>query len=241
MPNRTNRKRFVVWSVVVSFIGVCVVILLVYLQPLHRVKKPVPLRKPLSLLEQEDLAPYRVVSKHEIENKEFLRGMGITDNIQWTMEDTGAAFGSTVRRFILTINYWDQAAYAHKEHYLVQAYRKVRSAPVTFEINEAGIRKIEGVYLVFEPTLSNRLNTGLKFPVLYFFWLNGEYVGGIEKAREILRKNRRGTYSYGSKVELAYNQSSRPPSKEDVVAAAQKVLKVILPVLENRYWPDRQR
>jgi hypothetical protein len=53
-----------------------------------------------------------------------------------------------------------------------------------------------------------------------------------------LNKNLFGKTSYFCKVELVFNRSSMAPSKEQTVTASQKLLTVILPILEQDYWPD---
>jgi len=39
-------------------------------------------------------------------------------------------------------------------------------------------------------------------------------------------------------VELVFNRSSIAPSKEQSVAAGEKLLNMILPILEQEHWPD---
>jgi hypothetical protein len=76
---------------------------------------------------------------------------------------------------------------------------------------------------------------------LYFFKVNGQYAGSREEARIALNKNLFGKYSYFCKVELVFNVSSVAPSKEEAVAASEKLLAVILPILEQEHWPDWER
>jgi hypothetical protein len=37
---------------------------------------------------------------------------------------------------------------------------------------------------------------------------------------------------------LVFNRSSIAPSEEQAVAASEKLLTVILPILEQEHWPD---
>jgi hypothetical protein len=53
-----------------------------------------------------------------------------------------------------------------------------------------------------------------------------------------LNKNLFGKYSYFSKIELVFNQSLSAPSKQEAIEASEKVLGVILPILEKDHWPD---
>jgi len=48
-------------------------------------------------------------------------------------------------------------------------------------------------------------------------------------------------HSYFSKVELKFfNARGIYPNQQQSIEAAQKLLKVLLPVLEKDYWPDWQ-
>jgi hypothetical protein len=53
-----------------------------------------------------------------------------------------------------------------------------------------------------------------------------------------LNKNIFGKHSYFCKVELVFNQQSPPPGKEEAVQASQKLLRLILPILEAEHWPE---
>ncbi|MEE9371342.1 MAG: hypothetical protein V3W45_07740, partial [Sedimentisphaerales bacterium] len=59
-----------------------------------------------------------------------------------------------------------------------------------------------------------------------------------EEARIALNRNIFRKSSYFSKVELAFNQTYVALGKEEVVVAAEKLLAVILPILEAEHWPD---
>ena len=208
-------------------------------------KEPLPLKKSLDLLSEEALAPYKVVSKKKIENEDILKELGTQDYIQWVLEDPEVAADSPVRKYLLFITYYqlpDRVPHVPEECYTGGGYQKLASDSVTFEINRAGFRKnIQGSYLVFGSTKSNFWRGGQKFPVLYFFRVNGEYAGSREDARIALNKNLFRKFSYFCKVELVFNQKLAAPGKEESLAAGQKLLSVILPVLETEHWPDWEK
>ena len=77
-----------------------------------------------------------------------------------------------------------------------------------------------------------------QFPVLYLFRVNGEYAGSRDEARMALNKNIFRKHSYFCKVELVFNQSRVAPTKEEAVTAGERILAVLLPVLEQEHWPD---
>lgn len=208
-------------------------------------KEPLPLKKSLDLLDEKSLAPYKVISKNKIENEEIVKSLGTEDYIQWILEDPSMAANSTVRRCLLFITYYelpDSVPHVPEECYTGGGYQRLASDSVTFEINRADFqKKIQGKHLVFGRTNSNRWQEGARFPVLYFFRVNGDYVGSREEARITLNKNLFGKFSYFCKVELVFNQGSVAPSKEEAVIASQKLLGVILPLLEREHWLDWEK
>ncbi len=230
-------------------------------------KEPLPLKKPLDLLDEEDLSPYKVISKTKIENKQIVKELGTEDYIQWVLEDTDVAADSAVRKLLLFITYYelpDVVPHVPEECYTGSGFQRLTSDSITLEITHHGLpdrkkhgqdgratirKKIQGKCLIFGTTKSNIWQKQGKFQVLYFFNVNNEYAGSREEARIALNKNIFGKYSYFSKVELAFNQSptlqsygdeatSLVAGEKEALAAGQKLLGVILPILEARHWPD---
>jgi hypothetical protein len=206
-------------------------------------KEPLPLKKSLDLLDDEDLAPYEVISKRKIENEEIVKELGTEDYIKWVLEDTDAAPDSAVRRCMLFITYYrlpDRVPHVPEECYAGSGFQRLASDSVTLEINnDAGFeKKIRGRHLVFGSTKSNFWQSSEQFPVLYLFRVNGEYAGSREEARIVLNKNLFRKSSYFSKVEVVFSQSSVAPPKGQAVKASEKLLAVILPILEGEHWPD---
>jgi hypothetical protein len=209
-------------------------------------KEPLPIKKSLEFLDECDLAPYRVVlPKLKIENEEVLAALGTEDYIQWIVEDTEASADSAVKMFMLFVTYYqlpDRVPHVPEECYAGGGYQKLASDSITLEVdNKSGFKKvIRGKYLVFGGTKANLWRSSKKFPVLYLFRVNGEYAGSREEARLTLNKNLFHKHSYFSKVEIVFNQSSVEVSKADAIAASEKLLAAILPVLEQEHWPEWQ-
>jgi len=205
-------------------------------------KEPLPLKKSLELLDEEQLAPYRVISKYKIENQDLLEELGTEDYIQWVLEDTDPNVDGAMRRVLLFITYYelpDRVPHVPEECYTGGGFQRLSSDSVTFEINTPDFqRTIEGKYLVFGSTKVDFWDTGRQFPVLYIFRVNGEYAGDRDQARIALNKNFFGRYSYFSKVELAFNQALVAQNKKEVIKASEKLLSVILPILEREHWPE---
>ena len=127
-----------------------------------------------------------------------------------------------------------------EECYAGGGYQRLASDSVTLEIdNKSGFEKaVQGKYLVFGGTKTSLWRSSKKFPVIYLFRVNGEYAGSREEARLILNKNLFRKHSYFSKVEIVFNQASVEVKKEDAIKASEKLLAVILPILEQENWPE---
>lgn len=209
-------------------------------------KEPLPLKKSLDLFDESALAPYKVLSKHEILNREILESLGTEDYIQWILEDSEVAVDSPVRKCSLFITYYDlpdRVPHVPEECYTGGGHQRLTSDRMTFEINKEGVTEtIPARYLVFARSSSNYWGMDTKFPVLYLFNVNDVYASSREDARFALNKKLFSKYSYFSKVEWKYFNTrfgkTIYPSKEDAITATQKLLNVILPILEKEHWPD---
>ena len=206
-------------------------------------KEPLPLKKSLEFLVESNLAPYKLVQERKIENEDILKALGTEDYIQWVLEDTELAANSPVQRCLLFITYYelpDRVPHVPEECGIGGGFQNLGSEAITFEINNSSDfeARIPAKYLVFGPKKSNLWQSSIRIPILYFFKVNGQYAGNRQQARIALNKNLFGKYSYFCKVELVFNVGSVAPSKEEAVTASEKLLAVILPILEQEHWPD---
>jgi hypothetical protein len=225
---------------------ICVVVLAVAAGASRRFgvieKEFLPLKKPFDALDERRLAPYKVIEKLKIEDKDMLKALGTQDYIQWILEDTTAPAGSVVQRLMLFVTYYgraDRVPHVPEECMAGGGFQQLASDSVTFEVKKAGFeRKIDGEYLVFSSKKSDFREKSGQITVLYFFRVSGKYAVGRSETRFLLNKNLFRKYSYFSKVELDFNQTLVAPSKEEAVAAGEKLLAVVLPVLEEEHWPD---
>jgi hypothetical protein len=209
-------------------------------------KEPLPLKTSLEELDEMDLAPFKVVSKEKIENPDTLKALGTEDYIQWILEDTDQATDNPAKEFLLFITYYrlpDRVPHVPEECWTGGGYQKLRSEGVTFEINDKASfeANISAKYLVFGPKKASLWQNRMRIPSLYFFRVNGQYAGSREQARIALNKNLLGESSYFCKVELVFNRSSTVPGKEAAVRASEKLLSVILPILEREHWPKWEK
>jgi hypothetical protein len=209
---------------------------------LYLKKEPLPLKKPLSSMDEAKLAPYRVVARRSIDDPEILKSLGTEDYIQWVLEDPRVPGDSAVRNVLLFVTYYglaDRVPHVPEECYTGGGYQRIATSGVTFQVGEPGsARSIPGRYLLFGASAVNVLQGGGQFPVLYLFRVNGEYAGSRDDARLALNKNIFGKYAYFCKIELVFNQGSVAPAQAAATEAGEKLLSVVLPILEQEYWPD---
>ena len=210
-------------------------------------KEPWPLKKPLDLLAEEDLSPYKVVDKWKIDNKDTLKSLGTEDYIQWVLEDVDAPIGSAVRKIVLFITYYelaDRVPHVPEECHIAAGHQLLASEPMEFSIEGiTGGEKVPGRHLFFQRTGTNNWSQGEKFSVFYLFSVNGTYADSRGTARLALNKAFLKKRSYFSKVEWNFAMSSGTKtylSKEEATTAGQKLLSVFLPILESQFWPKEE-
>jgi hypothetical protein len=208
-------------------------------------KEPLLLKKPISELDKSNLALYKVVGKAKIENQDILNTLGTEDYIQWTLEDTSVPAESKTRFCTLFITYYslpDIVPHTPEECYIGGGLQGIKFETVMLRaIQGLYEREIKTRYLVFADTKSESSFGGTSFPVLYTFNANGKY-GDRDDVRKALNRNLFGKFSYFSKVEWKFFSSAPGratyPNKQEALAASEKLLAVILPVLEKEYWPN---
>lgn len=215
---------------------------------LYLQKEPWPLKKPLDLLDERDLSPYKVESKPKIENPQIIKELGTEDYIQWLLEDTGVPVDSPVRKCLLFITYYDlpdRVPHIPEQCYAGTGHQLLTSISMTIRISRNGKRQdIPARHLVFASSASDYWYSGAKFSAFYLFSVNGDYAGNRQDARMALNKNIFSKHSYFSKVEWNFLTGSGVKTylnEQQATAAGQKLLSVILPVLETEHWPSEQK
>jgi hypothetical protein len=212
---------------------------------LYTKKEPLLLKKSLSELDKSNISPYKVIEKAKIENQDVLNTLGTEDYIQWTLEDTRVPAESKVRFCTFFVTYYslpDVVPHIPEECYIGGGVQGIKYETVTLKaIQGLYEREIKTRYLVFADTKSGGGLGGTSFPILYTFNANGKY-GDRDDVRKALNRNLFGKYSYFSKVEWKFfNRTTSQinyPNKQEALAASEKLLSIMLPVLEKEYWPD---
>ena len=208
-------------------------------------KEPLPLKKPLELLDENDLSPYKVRSKEKIKNKEIVKALGTEEYIQWVLEDTQADDNSPFHNCFVFITYYklaDRVPHVPEECYTGGGYQKMTSDSMMLEVNGSIVStQIPARQLVFASTKSNYWKANTKFSVFYLFNVNKKYANSRDQARTILNENIFGKSSYFCKIEWNFLTKSgmrTNPDSKQAIAASQKLLNVILPILEKEHLPE---
>ena len=219
------------------------------------IKLPIPLKKPLDMLEEFDLSPYKVINKHNIRNKDVLENLGTEEYIQWEFEDVSADKSSNSKYCSLFITYYtgnpDQVPHVPDECYVGGGNQRLASDIVGLNLkftndDDIGqVKKINAKYIVFSHKNSNMWQVASEFPVMYFFHANGKYSGSRTETRKIMGKNLLGKYSYFAKVEWKFYgrgySGAIYPDKKEIIEASEKFLSILLDVMDKEFWPDWEK
>ncbi len=217
-------------------------------QGLTLIKKALPLKIPFDQLDEKLLAPYHVVKKLKIENQDVLESLGAQDYLQWTLEDSTVDILNPVRNCSVFITYYtgnpDQVPHVPEACYTGGGNEVKDKFSVMLDIGDTNVPgisrggKVPATGLVFAQKSAEIWQAAEQFPIIYFFKVNGMYKGNRTAAR-IALGDLTSEYSYFSKTELKFFDSRGIyPDRQQSIEAAEKLLKVLLPVLEENHWPD---
>jgi hypothetical protein len=212
------------------------------------IKKPLSLKEPFDMLDEKLLEPYKVLEKSKIDNKDVLESLGTEEYLQWLLEDTTVNTPSPVRNCSIFITYYtgnpDQVPHVPEACYMGGGFESNEKFTVDLnvgDINMPGISgnvKIPATGMIFGKKSSEVWQASVKFPVIYFFKVNGQYKGNRTSVR-IALGDLTSEYSYFSKIEIKFfSLKGLYPEKAQAVEATEKLLKVLLPVLEKNHWPE---
>jgi hypothetical protein len=188
------------------------------------------------------------MEKAKITNPDILQSLGTRDYIQWLLEDPQVPASSPVRYCSLFITYYtgnpDRVPHVPEECYIGggnNSLKDSQSHVLRLSAAEGSPGELSVRRLVFAPQTAEELDPQAEFSVLYFFKANGQYADGRTGIRFIMSKNFTCKYSYFSKVEWKFSGTSSSPSAEDIVKASEKLMSVLLPILETQHWPDWEK
>lgn len=200
------------------------------------IKKPLPPKKSLRLLDQSKLAPYRILQAADIK-PEILDALGTREYIQWFLEDPTVEGNEPERLVQFFVTYYTdtpgQVPHVPEECYLGGGYRQTREEVI--EIPIPGLaQRVPVKVLSFEK--SNFLNRESKV-VIYTFHTNGQFACDRQTVKAILG-NPFSEHAYFSKVEVSFGTPEASPTYDGAIEAAKRFLAKALPVLLEDHWPD---
>ena len=224
------------------------------------IKLPLPLQNSFDMMDENKLAPYKVLSKHKIDNADVLEALGTEEYIQWVLEDTEVSRSSGARYCHLFITYYtgtpDRVPHIPEECYLGGGNQRFARERVVFEVSlpkntVTGInadfsqfsdQTIPATHVVLGSKAAEVWETESRFSIFYFFKVNGVYRVNRNATRLELMSNITGKYSYFSKVEWKFLSNTVGQNinleKDEAIGASRKLLSVVLPILEMDHWPD---
>ncbi len=217
-------------------------------QGIMLVKKPLFLKKPFDMLDEKLLEPYKVLEKSKIDNKDVLESLGTEEYLQWTLEDMTVDALSPVKDCTVFVTYYtgnpDQVPHVPEACYTGGGQEINEKFAIDLNVGDVNLPgigkdgKIPATGLIFSRKSTEIWQASTKFPVIYFFKVNGQYKGNRTSTRVALG-DLTSQYSYFSKVEIKFFSSrGLSPEMPQATEATEKLLKILLPVLEKNHWPD---
>ena len=220
------------------------------------VKLPIELKKPLDLLDEEALGPYKVIKKGKIEDKDVLDSLGTEEYIDWTLEDTEAPPSSPTKYCSVFITYYtgnpNAVPHVPEECFVGGGYQEISSERGILKMNieqspatgSGESRQLQARYLVFAPKNSGMWGGPSKFARMYFFKANDDFTSNRTETRKVMGKNLFGKYAYFSKVEWQFFGERRGNAgvldKEQATRESEKLMSVLVVALERDHWPQWQ-
>jgi hypothetical protein len=199
-------------------------------------KLPLPLVSPLSALDEEALAPYRVLERH-ILDPTIVEALGTDMYINWTLEDTSVGSNDPLRYASLLVTY-DTGGRNLVPHRPDVCYLGMGYEPAQPHENiEIDLRSLAPEATKVPVRVCTFVQTALrdraKASVVYTFRCNGRFVATRTGVR-VLLNDLTSTYAFFSKVEVSFPMATRA----QCVEGAGKLFDRVLPLLLGHHWPD---
>lgn len=204
-------------------------------------KQPIPLRKPLTLLDKHRLSPLEFYRSSDLP-PEIIETLGTSSFISWVFRDHRYSPSDPLHWVHVFVTYYTgqqlQVEHVPDVCYLGAGYQIAREENGEFDVPALaglGYQDTRVPYRALTFT-KHTLDGTLSPTVVYLFNANGVFVPTRNEAR--VRLALPGRYGYFSKVEITFGHSQAVPSREEAIRAAGDVLNLLLPVLVSEHWPD---
>lgn len=199
-------------------------------------KLALPLRAPLSTLNESVLLPYRVVERQTLEAA-VIDALGTDQYIDWWLENPTASANDPLRYAHLFITYdsggTNLVPHTPDECRLGAGYQFAREP----ENREISLSQLQGKQSKAKVRLCTFLKTAVfnsqEDSVVYTFCANGQIVATRNDVRLLINDPKR-KYAYFSKVELSFPKATR----EQTLSGVTNILNGLLPALMRDHWPD---
>lgn len=208
----------------------------------NRIKQPLSLRAPLASLHVDRLAPYQVVQRRT-HPPDVVNALGTDEYISWLLEDQSVPKGDPLRFGHLDVTYYTGGHYLAPhtpDNCLLGGGYKPAVPHENLIVDVPGVGLEKGRLPVRVCTFQKTaLHDTQKFSVVYTFFCNGGYA---ETARGVQLRVNDPTkiHTFFSKVEISFlgEGTVETPSRARNIEGAQKLFRVVLPVLMEDHWPD---
>ncbi len=198
-------------------------------------KQAIPLRVPLSALDEEALVPFRVVRRNVLQPV-LVEALGTDKYVSWLMEDTSVSSDDSLRYANLLITY-DTGGNNLVPHtpeicWFGGGYKRAQPHD-TLQLRLTSPRLGQATVPIRVCTfVKTALHNRSKESVVYTFHCNGEFVAARTAVR-VLLNHPRNRFAYFSKIEVSFPDATRTESVE----GARKLFERLLPQLVNEHLP----
>jgi hypothetical protein len=219
-------------------LSLCVLGFRSYTSGMTFVKLPVPLKAPLGELDKNKLYPYKLLHVQELK-AEMLDALGATDYLQWVLRDTSVPENRPESIVSVFISYdtgkRDPVPHVPDTCMRASGYRELDAQYRDVQLRSPRMT-VPVKVIEFEKPQVQRENT----VVMYTFHANGQFYADNAKVRSAIG-DPSARHAYYSKLEVSFGTSELSPTKEQAIAAGEKFLRVIVPVLLKDHWPDWEK
>lgn len=234
---RIFRQRAFVASFIVMGLSAGTLTMIVDTMNWHLHKYPVNLRKSLDDVNTARLSPFKLLRSEKIRNKQIEEALGTQDYIQWELEDLSVPEKDPIRQVRLFITYYtgepDKVPHIPDVCYTGGGGRVFDAENTTISVPDNGSGSDELAMRMLHINIPQQVGE-ITQTVLYSFSVNGDYLCDREQVRTRVNSID-DKHAYFSKMEIAY---AGKLDRDTALAAAQKLARVVVPILAQEHWPD---
>jgi hypothetical protein len=206
---------------------------------IHFRKLPLPLKNALDDLDVSKLVPYEFVHATKIQ-KEIEDELGTTNYIQWILKDGSREKTDPLSLISLFITYYtgnpDKVPHTPDTCYAGSGGRVDSTKNITLHLPNSAADKDEVPFRLLDISLPRQWTDFEHRLVGYFFAVNGTY-RCERRGVQMVQSNPFHEYAYFAKIEV-YFPLAGTVEPDDVVAAMERFLQVLTPVVVSDHLPD---